>query len=979
MTTVTGEYTSISTQLSAISIATKHNQDGATALSSSWPSPSLGEISGKNNGEGPQGIAAGEASSAGKSWKCPARCPPGHGEVVFMEEPRSSWPVPSCDGANKKKQPQGLRLPNHVVNSSFYHPMEQSMMGIPSLAPDWVFNTVPNAQWGTNPLPSTSYYISPAPSPESMFLYGRVPVFCSSLFSHHAATSDLYHPPTDVTGQEIQGVDVRLRKQIEYYFSDENLMKDGYLKKYPRLRWKKRKGESNLGSSTKKQKQPPITKQDEEEDEDEEETGTASATPAAPEEEDEDQDLVTNPNAETVLDLREGEVVAERGRRISDFPLRSVASGNAYSGLPIQLENISHGQLQVLSAILPDHPSLALVEPDKPPAYVCTPPALMEGKGISKQFGNECLLVPVHSDWFNPSTVHRMERQVVPHFFSGKSNDHTPERYMLLRNKIVAKYLENPARKLSLADCQGLAPSNGSDLYDLSRIVRFLDHWGIINYLALLGRREPKTGDAVLREENDGELLVHVAALKSIDSLVQFDRPRSSYRPEDLTVLSSSSGLGGSSELATIEQKSLAVTYITILLVVKPPVLQSIELFLADLSLCSDCFHEGRFIVGHSSASFSRVESLNQSCDLNGDHWSDQETLLLLEALEVFNDNWNEIADHVGTKSKAQCILHFLRLPMEDGLLESIHVPGTNSSDSAEGINKDANDAGASARLPFGDSGNPLMSLVAFLAAAVGPRVGAACAGAALSVLTKEETRADRFHAENSNSAHHRENAVGGGGQGTEDGGASSALSIDKVKAAAMSGLSAAATKAKLFADQEEREIQRLVAAIVHHQLKRLEMKLKQFAEVEALLMKECEQAERTKQRFAAERVRMSSARFSPAAAGHAAPDPAAGAPPGNPSARQPVIAQPGVSFYGGNPASHPQVPPFLPRQHPAFPFGPRVPLSAIHPSPSSSSPSPVVAANAMASGSGTAGGAPSNHYPLLRPLPGNSNSTNIG
>lgn len=65
--------------------------------------------------------------------------------------------------------------PNQVVNSSFYHPMDQSMMGIPSLAPDWFLNTVPNAQWGTTPLPSTSYFISPAPSPESMFLYGYLP------------------------------------------------------------------------------------------------------------------------------------------------------------------------------------------------------------------------------------------------------------------------------------------------------------------------------------------------------------------------------------------------------------------------------------------------------------------------------------------------------------------------------------------------------------------------------------------------------------------------------------------------------------------------------------------------------------------------------------------------------------------------------------------------------------------------------------
>lgn len=61
--------------------------------------------------------------------------------------------------------------------------------------------------------------------------------------------------------------------------------------------------------------------------------------------------------------------------------------------------------------------------------------------------------------------------------------------------------------------------------------------------------------------------------------------------------------------------------------------------------------------------------------DMDGETWSDQETFLLLEGIEIYNDNWNEIAEHVGTKSKAQCILHFVRLPMEDGLLESIEVP----------------------------------------------------------------------------------------------------------------------------------------------------------------------------------------------------------------------------------------------------------------------------------------------------------------
>lgn len=93
--------------------------------------------------------------------------------------------------------------------------------------------------------------------------------------------------------------------------------------------------------------------------------------------------------------------------------------------------------------------------------------------------------------------------------------------------------------------------------------------------------------------------------------------------------------------------------------------------------LCSDCFHDGNFVAGNSSIDFLRVDSTKDFCDLDGDSWTDQETLLLLEALELYSDNWNDIAEHVGTKSKAQCILHFIRLPTEDGLLENIELPRT--------------------------------------------------------------------------------------------------------------------------------------------------------------------------------------------------------------------------------------------------------------------------------------------------------------
>ena len=50
--------------------------------------------------------------------------------------------------------------------------------------------------------------------------------------------------------------------------------------------------------------------------------------------------------------------------------------------------------------------------------------------------------------------------------------------------------------------------------------------------------------------------------------------------------------------------------------------------------------------------------------------WTDQETLLLLEGLEMHKDDWNKVCEHVGSRTQDECILHFLRLPIEDGFLE---------------------------------------------------------------------------------------------------------------------------------------------------------------------------------------------------------------------------------------------------------------------------------------------------------------------
>lgn len=92
--------------------------------------------------------------------------------------------------------------------------------------------------------------------------------------------------------------------------------------------------------------------------------------------------------------------------------------------------------------------------------------------------------------------------------------------------------------------------------------------------------------------------------------------------------------------------------------------------------MCCDCYNDGKFGPDLVSTDFIRMDSTEEE-NGNGVGWTDQETLLLLEALEMYGDNWNEIAEHVATKSKAQCILHFIRLPVEDPFLEDMETRGT--------------------------------------------------------------------------------------------------------------------------------------------------------------------------------------------------------------------------------------------------------------------------------------------------------------
>lgn len=766
-----------------------------------------------------------------------------------------------------------------------------------------------------------------------------------------------------------------------------------------RTRWRKRKREPQISQKL-KAPQPP---QDDDvlEDEDEED------------EEFKEDDHPSNLSLERTVQIRESESVSDTGDPVCSFPVvvkravnrphSSVISAVAMERAgnmgesrgqqgqnAVVLENISHGQLQALSAVPADSPAFV----EECGSYVITPPCIMKGLGVVKKFGSaeRVHVVPMHADWFSPNTVHRLERQVVPHFFSGKSSDHTPEKYMECRNCIVSKYMENPEKHLSLADCRGLVASASID--DITRILRFLDHWGIINYCASAPNLDAQKKGTYLSEDSNGDLCVPGAALKSIDSLVQFDKPKCKLKAADVYP-DLACQQDEDSDFDSKIREHLSETRCNYCSQPTPTVYYQSQKEV-DVQLCLDCFHDGRFVAGHSTLDFVKVNSMKDYAGLYGESWTDQETLLLLEGMQLYNENWNEIAEHVGTKSKAQCILHFVRLPVDGTPLESIEVPASKISsnllnENDSGIshsNTNGNLAGSSlqdpdseSNFPFANCGNPVMALVAFLASAVGPRVAAACAHASLATLSrddgstssrslmqKDESRMNMEggpRGDYENSSQQKEEKMRRQGSWNQHNSEAGPLSVEQVRAAAKVGLAAAATKAKLFADHEEREIQRLSANIINHQLKRLELKLKQFAEVETLLMRECEQMERTRQRIAAERTVMMSAHLGspglsrPMGPSNVGPTMVNSNVGNN---RQQVVSsspQPFISGYANNQPTHAHM--SLMSQQSMYGFGPRLPLSAIHPSSST----PNMMFNSASNSQNTL------NHPTLRPVSG--------
>lgn len=230
------------------------------------------------------------------------------------------------------------------------------------------------------------------------------------------------------------------------------------------------------------------------------------------------------------------------------------------------------------------------------------------------------------------------------------------------------------------------------------------------------------------------------------------------------------------------------------------------SLKIKNTQVCPDCFLDGRFSSAMSSGDFLRVEG-NMDRLAPEEVWTTQEQLLLLDAIEKYDDDWLLVSEHVGTRTKEQCVTQFLQSPIQDSIVKA--------------LTELTEDEQANHKVPFENAENPVMTLVAFLAGAVNPAVGAVAAQSALRVLL--ESPADEHT---------------GGDEDSDDEG-SSYYSRQALEMATAAGLASAIEQAHALARHEDAEIQRMIQIVLTTQLKKLDLKLQQYDELEQSLVNE--------------------------------------------------------------------------------------------------------------------------------------------
>jgi SWI/SNF related-matrix-associated actin-dependent regulator of chromatin subfamily C len=283
--------------------------------------------------------------------------------------------------------------------------------------------------------------------------------------------------------------------------------------------------------------------------------------------------------------------------------------------------------------------------------------------------------------------------------------------------------------------------------------------------------------------------------------------------------------------------------------------------------VCPACWKGDKFASNNNRADFVLIETdpFPMIAD-SGSKWTETEELLLLEGLDMHDDNWDLISDHVGSRTREECVLKFLQLEIEDKYLEPNPVP--NPVDEGVQDLKQLTYLNGG-RVPFNQTDNPVLSTMSYLVGLADPSTTAAAAGRAVDEVRK--TMRARLEKTSDDKGKEKE----GSGSVKAEGAPATDMDVDSATSPQPSDSNALATRSKDadanptttlpfalsaaraagLASHEERTLTRLVHTATNLQMEKLELKMRQFSELEAMLSAERRDLERRRQQLFLDRL----------------------------------------------------------------------------------------------------------------------------
>ncbi|ESZ95688.1 hypothetical protein SBOR_3908 [Sclerotinia borealis F-4128] len=498
-------------------------------------------------------------------------------------------------------------------------------------------------------------------------------------------------------------------------------------------------------------------------------------------------------------------------------------------------------------------------------------------------------IIPSYANWFDMHLVAPVEKKSLPEFFNNRNRSKTLAVYKDYRDFMVNTWRLNPIEYLTVTACRR---NLAGDVCAIMRVHAFLEQWGLINYQVDAQQRpsqsgppftghfkvicdtprgmqpwQPSADPLVLqgKENKDTEAKAVAELAPKSDLNLQIGRNIYDATAKENKLSADSkkqtNGEGASTNgTSDIVQKSIED-------IVKPPTAKILCCVCgvdctrvyyhymspadpaasgttkAKSDICSNCFIESRYPHNHGQIQYQKIENPTYSATPGiARDWSDGEVLRLLEALETNDDDWTVVAEYVGTRTKEECVVKFLQFEIEDKYVD-VEPSSTDKSDKSIGIGLLGPENGM---LPFSQADNPLMSVIGFLASLTDPKITAASAGRTVDAMR----RSLREKIEKP--------------QGLEKGKEmeSDSMEIDNTQSTKLSlsdiaafPLVATAGRAGALASHEEREMTRLVSAAVNITSLKLDLKLKQFNEMEDILQAERRELERGRQQLFLDRL----------------------------------------------------------------------------------------------------------------------------